>query len=921
MDWKRITIGSVGIVIAAIVTLVVIPRLLLNYWFFQSLGFEQVFLTNLVTQVLLFSVILAIALVLFCGVGKSLAKQITREFPDLNQRIKELEERIKEERLGWRLEEEIEALKKRREIFKWFRTIWSLIAVFVALIFAYSLNRWIWFDLLKFLNQTPFAITEPIFAKDLAFYFFSLPLINKVLWSALILGLLLMVVSLVEYLVVTDTLEEKLPKIPFSWRAIWAGIAVIVAGLAWFGQYSILYGSHKVLYGAGYTDVLVWKWFWSVLAVGLIIAAIFCLVAKEDRDILRAGKQPLFIVGVILALFLIFGITGAVVWVTVVEPNEFIKESPYIQNNIFFSVYGFSVDDISEQEYLGTASLNLSVLESPAVRDIRILDYRAVGRTLEKTQEMRTYYSFSDIDIDRYQIEGQKVQVLFAPREMNIEELPREARTWVNEKLIYTHGYAGVITPVNRVTRTGMPILLVQNIPPQSTISELKISQPQIYYGELTNHYVITNTRQPEFDYPLGDENVFSYYGGTGGIVLDSGLKRTVAALNFDFLKILLSDDIQLESRLHLYRNINERIKLITPYLYWEKDNLYFLDKEGAAYWMSMGMVQSTNCPYSEPGKIGGGKVNYIRDSVKAITDPLNGTLDFYVIEWDPMIRTYARIYPAVFKDISEMPEDFKAHLKYPEELFDLQVEKYNLYHMPVKSFYGKEDKWVVAEELYYGQRQEVESYNVLLPLEGEVQFVLMKQVTPKEKKVLIGWYAVCQDPPHYGKLILYTFPKGTSILGPLLVEAKINQDTVVSQAMTYWGGMGSRVIKGNLLVLPIEGALLYVEPLYIEAEEEEGAIPEAKLITAFYSDPSGRETVGLGITLEMAVRRAIVGESVSFDTLQREREIMTIEGVPEVSPEIMKVFLVIRDDKGEEIHRIEILPEQRVEIIPEIRR
>ncbi|MEA3357340.1 MAG: UPF0182 family protein, partial [Patescibacteria group bacterium] len=582
-----------------------------------------------------------------------------------------------------------------------------------------------------------------------------MPLISTALWSVLVLGIILAIVSFVRHLIAADGYFDDLEENPLDWRVIWTTIAVILAGLAWFGRYSILYSESGVVYGAGYIDVHIWKVFWPVFAVVLLITGVYCLLSKKGGEFLGPGlkvfKQPVLIGAVIVVALIVASMSGFVMWKTNVEMNELNKELPYITDHIEFTRYGFDINDMYEEAYPGIASLNASILEFEAVNNIRIVDYRAVKETLKKNQEIRTYYEFFDIDIDRYCLSGNKTQVLVVPREMNLRELPEKAQTWVNRKLIYTHGYGAVMCPVNQVTKIGEPELLVKDIPSRSMIPGFNITQPRIYYGEGMDmsDYIITNTMQEEFDYPAtsekGDQesNVYCQYSGSGGVVLDTSFKKIIAAMNCDFLNIMLSDDITKDSRLHIYRNTIGRVYWICPYLYWDNDILFLFDDKGKGEWMVMGMPVSNKLPYSMPIDIDNViTINYARDSVKAVVSPLNGDIDFYVTDWDPMMRTYANIYPGIFRDISEMPEGIKAHLKVSEQLYDCRVETANTYHMGPDEFYYKEDVWTVADEIYRGKQRKVESYNVLLPLSGEeeVQFVLQSPQTPRNKKILIAW-------------------------------------------------------------------------------------------------------------------------------------------------------------------------------------
>ncbi|MCK4891768.1 MAG: UPF0182 family protein, partial [Candidatus Pacebacteria bacterium] len=583
-----------------------------------------------------------------------------------------------------------------------------------------------------------------------------------------------------------------------------------------------------------------------------------------------------------------------------VKPNELEKEKPYIDHSICFTRQAYDLDTIDEVFYEGTAKLNSSVLDSPTIKNIRILDYRPLSVTLNQQQALRLYYGMEFADVDRYYIDGEMTEVLVSTRELYQDKLP--SKTWINKKLIYTHGNGIIINPVSKVTKEGLPELWVKDIPAQSNKQELNITQSQIYYGEVTDNYVITNSRQKEFDYPSGDENIYNTYDGSGGIYLSTALRKFIIGWRLDPVKIWLSDYITPNSRFHLHRNIDERVSKIAPYLYYDKDPHIFIGEE-KLFWMMSGMVHTKNYPYSE--SFGNG--NYIKDSVKIIIDAKNGTIEFFVIQNDPIIRTYQKIYPGLFKPLDSMPEEHQKHLKYPEDLFTLQTEKLDIYHMTsTEVFYNKEDKWQIGQEVHgLDEEQKVEAYNIILDLNNDAEFMLTLPLTPYDKQNLVAWFAVYQDPAKYGEKVLYKLSKEHLTYGPMQIESRISQDEEISAQMTLWNAGGSSVIRGNLLIIPISGSLLCVEPIYIVSSTK-GSMPELKKIVAVYYDPVSDESkLAWDDSLEGAILKVIGEPDKRIEVVKK-----TIGGQEEI------MMLIIYDRNDQEITRISIMENQSISLV-----
>lgn len=603
------------------------------------------------------------------------------------------------------------------------------------------------------------------------------------------------------------------------------------------GRYSVMYSSQGIVVGAGYSDIVAYLFMVKVLiVVALIFAAIFMYSAISKK----VRKHPFKVFGQLFVLYFVLVIVGTALipWFVqtfIVAPNEIALEKPYIAHNINFTRLAYGIDSIQEQNFAFSANTSRS-LDRPsqeAIDNVRILDWRPLTQTYKQTQEIRLYYDLSGIDLDRYHFGSSYEQVMLAPRELDQKQITSNAQTWVNLHLVYTHGYGVVMSPVNKVTSQGLPEYYLKDIPPIVTKKGaeeiLAITHPQIYYGEKRTDFVIVNTNTPEFDYPKGNTNEYLHYDGTGGVTLNTFWKKLVMAVRFKDIKILLSTDISAESKIQFTRHIQDRIKTITPFLLLDADP-YLVIANGKLYWIQDAYTVTNYYPYAEKY----GKFNYLRNSVKVVIDAYDGSVSYYIADpSDPLIITAAKIFPKQFRLLESMPEGLKAHLRYPEDLFKVQAALLNTYHMEDPTvFYNKEDAWQIPNEVYgVGEQIPVEPYYMIMNLPGEVgeEFVLMTSFTPIRKDNMIGWLAARMDGEHYGKLMLYKFPKDKLIYGPLQIEARIDQDSEISQQLTLWSQQGSRVTRGNLLVIPLKESVLYVEPLYIQAEQ--GQLPELKRI------------------------------------------------------------------------------------------
>lgn len=738
-----------------------------------------------------------------------------------------------------------------------------LTAIFVAtslvLSFLYSTSvSGNWTIVLKYLNQTPFGTADPIFNKDIGFYFFSLPFyefIYKLLASAILLNIAL--VALV-YLV-TDTARGGLTKI-FRFPSARYHLSFLAAMFfvlkAWgyrLNQYDLLFSSKGVVHGAGYTDIHATLLAYKVLAIMSLLTAIVIVV---NIFLKRFRLTAYAIGGLLLASVLLGGVYPELIQKFVVLPNEFTREEPYIVNAIKFSQSAYNLDKIEQKDFPAGRTLETKDIQENrnTIENIRLWDWQPLQQTYSQLQEMRLYYEFKNIDIDRYLIDGRYRQVMLAAREMNQEQLPQQAQTWINQRLKYTHGYGIAMSPVNEVSSEGLPQFYLKDIPPAAT-TDIKVTRPEIYYGESDDGYVIVNTKTKEFDYPKGDGNAYNMYEGTGGVKFNSLFRKLLLAITLGDYKLLLTSDITNDSQVLFYRNIKDRVPRIAPFLSYDGDPYPVVDSKGQVMWLWDAYTISNRYPYSEPFDNRGN--NYIRNSVKVTINAYNGDVNFYISDAkDPIIKTYSKIFPGMFKSLEQMPSDLKSHVRYPEDLFQIQARMYSLYHMEdPQVFYNREDKWNLPTEKVGKEEKPMEAYYTMTVLPGEQkpEYVLIMPFNPQNKKNMISWMAARSDGDNYGKMLVYVFPKQELVYGPMQIEARIDQDTTISQQLSLWDQRGSSVIRGNLLVIPVKDSLLYVEPLYLQSEQSK--MPELRRVIVAAGDKIVMEP-----TLDLALQR-IFGE------------------------------------------------------------
>ena len=637
-------------------------------------------------------------------------------------------------------------------------------------------------------------------------------------------------VQFIGEVILADNRPSSMPKVKIAEKVsnhllVLAGIMVLLVALGYhLKAYGLLYSTQGPAFGASYTDVHVRIPVFRVLMVLSLLWSLF-LIYNAFRP-----KMKLLLIsgGVWIVAILVLG-NGLPILVqqVVVKPNELAKESPFIAHNIEFTRKAYNLDNIKEVDFETDEELSAEEISGHdvTIQNIRVWDERPLLQTYRQIQAIRLYYDFANMDVDRYMIDNTYRQVMLAARELVVNQLPPQAGTWVNRHLIYTHGYGLAMSPVNEVTSEGLPQLMIKDLPPVVDI-DLKIDRPEIYYGEKTDQYILVKTSTQEFDFPKGDKNVYTDYQGKGGVAIDSFLKRLLFAVEFQDPQILFTTYLKPESRIMFNRRIKQRVKALAPFLAYDTDP-YMVVSGGRLYWIQDAYTISNMYPYSKRSKnpfrsLG---LNYIRNSVKVIIDAYDGDVSFYTIdEQDPILRTYAQIYPDLFEPLAKMPADLKKHLRYPTDKFEIQVQTYARYHMQdIQVFYNQEDLWEPPDEIYGDNRQLMKPYYIIikLPQEDREEFLLMLPYTPAKKDNMIAWLAARSDLPNYGNLIVYKLPKEKLVYGPMQIEARIDQQTEISRELSLWGQRGSRVIRGNLLAIPMSNAFIYVEPIYLEAKQE----------------------------------------------------------------------------------------------------
>ena len=729
------------------------------------------------------------------------------------------------------------------------RPVGWAVAGLVGLIYGFAMkDEWRVFSL--FFHQPAATTPDPILGRSLGFYLFSLPFYNSVSsWLTGVMFIILIAALAYSLLGLPQTVLK--PSVRWSSGAAFRGVcfalALFLIVLSWrvyLSRFPLLWEDHPIFSGVTYTEAHFTLPALLIVSVALVVAS---LVLMVNAFVVRRVSLVVIALAIPLGAYLL-GVVAVPSYVQsfVVKPNELDRETPYITNNIEWTRRAFAIENLELRDFEAdptTAAVDPTTNKA-TLQNIRLWDWQALKDTLKQIQAIRTYYDFSDVDVDRYAISSQTHQMMIAPREIDDDKLP--GRNWINERLIYTHGYGVTMNTSNGFTPEGLPEFVLSNMPIESSGPEIKVTRPQIYFGELTDRPVYVKTKQKEFDFPQGESNVTTTYEGAGGIKIGGTFRRMLLAWAVgDLSKLPFSDDVTSESRLLINRNIRSIVDGVAPFLIYDKDPYIVVSKDGRLYWIIDAFTESSSYPYSTHHIVGDNSVNYIRNSVKVVIDAYNGSVDFYIFDQqDPIIKAYRGVFPNLFKDNSEMPADIRTHIRYPETLIRAQAEVYGLYHtQSPKVFFQREDVWNVAQQVILNAEgkkvpQPMDPYYVLMQLPGEQQpneFVLILPFTPSNRNNMIGWMAGRSDGENYGKLLVYNFPKSRLIDGPVQIEARIDQNAQLSGQFTLWNQQGSRVIRGHLLVIPIGRSLLFVEPIYLQAVQS--PMPELRVVVLATQD------------------------------------------------------------------------------------
>jgi uncharacterized membrane protein (UPF0182 family) len=760
-----------------------------------------------------------------------------------------------------------------------------------------------WYGAPQHLPASAQQVLDPIFGRPLPFYLFTLPAWQLV--SAWLLTIAVMVCGIALFFIVITGGTRLIGRRPDTGVAAWRGLSIaaavallMFAARVYIGRFERLFQDHTIFAGVTYTEAHVTLTGMLIVSLALVLGALVALV-----NAVAAPRARWLAVAVVPAV-LCYGVVGVIGWYVanfIVKPNELVRETPYIAHNIEMTRRAYGLDRVVQRPFPAETSVEAAdaAHNQTTLQNIRLWDWRALQDTLRQIQEIRTYYDFPDIDIDRYEIDGQVRQMMLATRELNVDKLPESSRNWINEKLIYTHGYGVTMNPVNGFTSEGLPTLVLSNMPVQSTIPSIKVTRPEIYFGELTNTDVYVKTRQKEFNYPQGETNSLTSYEGSGGIAIGGFFRRLLIALDRgDLTKLPFSDDVTSESRLLMRRSIRERVTTLAPFLTFDEDPYVVISDEGRLFFMLDGFTTSDTYPYSRHFRLGRNGINYMRNSIKAIVDAYNGTTTFYVFDAeDPIIAAYRAMFPSLFKDAAAMSPGMRKHVRYPELLLTMQAAVYGLYHMTAPEvFYNREDLWSVASQVGMNvQRQQatqtMEPNFVLmtLPDEKATEFIEILPFTPANRNNLIGWIAGRSDDEHYGTAIVYDFPKTKLVDGPLQIEARIDQNAQLSGQLSLWNQQGSHVRRGALIVIPVGRALLYAEAIYLQAERS--PMPELRLVVLALQD-----RLAYGPTFEAAMEGLFGGAASSLSAAPSTPNAPAAPAAPSVAGAPMDQNALIRE-------------------------
>ena len=838
---RRVVLTILGVFFVALIVLPWLATFATDWLWFQEVGFQTVFTTSLVWRVLLFVIGGAFAFAFFYG-NVRLARGPVKTFPVLYVNRGD----------GVTV-----------DVSRAFTKVFFPAALVLAFLTAVTASA-LWMVFLKAFNGVAVGTQDPLFGRDLGFYLFRLPAISAVLNTLVTLIVLALVAAGALYWIRNEiTLPPKkttaTPRASMHLGGLVALLFVVVAVRLWLvGTSNLLYSNTGPLVGASYTDVHVTLNGIYISAIVALLAAVWVIVGIVRGHLAKSAISG--IVAYIVVSILARGLVPAAFQKLVVSANELTREAPYLRHHIAATRKAWGLDSVAAHDLSGEATLTRADVAANAatVENVRLWERELLKQTFGQLQEIRTYYDFVNVDDDRYMIDGNYRQVHLAARELNTQSLP--TRTFINERLTFTHGMGITMAPVNQVTTEGLPVLFVKDLPPASTVS-LKLTRPQVYYGELTNSHVFVGTGQREFDYPAGETNIHTNYTGKGGVPLGSFLRRVLYAWQLGSLKILLSDDIAGNARILYRRNVLERGTTAMPFLDFDGDPYLVLDDAGQLKWILDAYTTSATYPYAQRTTNG---MTYMRNSVKVVIDAYDGTVDAYIADAaDPVVRTYAQIFGGIFKPLAAMPADLRRHVRYPADIFRIQTALHATYHMvEPNTFYHREDQWQIPRTQDQRTSENPFMRHMIMRLPGEetAEYIFMTPFTPRGKDNLAAWMVARMDGDNYGKLSVYQFPKQSLVYGPMQITNRINQDTEIARQITLWSQSGSRVIRGELLVIPIEESLIYVQPIYLRAEG--GSIPELKrVVVAHQQRVVMAETLEEGLSIVFgsgtATRRA----------------------------------------------------------------
>ena len=849
------------LVVAVLAVIIFSSRTALSYYvdalWFGSLGYGEVFRKTLTLEWAVFAAFFVVTFLFLFGWFLALRWAYQPDLPDDHMIV-------------------VGGQPLKLPVARVLRLLGLVASLVIAVVTGSSvMMEWPTFALYWYAPRATAGAVDPIFGKPISFYLFALPAWQFITGWLLTLAVIACVIALFFIFVTGSTRMfsgRRGRYISLPWRGFsiaFGFLLLILAMRAYIARFERLFEEHTIFGGVTYTDAhLILPGMLAVCAaliLGAAIATINVVAVPRVRWLVAAAAPA-------VVCYLVLQISGWYVSSFIVKPNELVRERPFIAYNIDMTRRAYGLDRLAQREFPAETTVEAAdpANNQATLQNIRLWDWRALQDTLRQIQEIRTYYDFPDIDIDRYELNGTMHEVMLAARELNVDKLPESSRNWINEKLIYTHGYGITMNPVNGFTAEGLPTLILSNMPIQSTVPNIVVKHPEIYFGELTSTDVYVKTRQQEFNYPQGQTNSLTSYEGKGGILLGGFLRRLlIASDRGDLTKLPFSDDINEQSRLLMRRNVRERVAALAPFLTYESDPYIVITDDGRLSWMLDAFTTSDSYPYSSHYILGSTPINYMRNSVKVVIDAYDGTTTFYVFDpQDPIITAYRQIFPVLFKDAAAMPPDLRRHVRYPELLLKLQGGVYGLYHMTdPQVFYNREDLWTVASEVGMdesGQQktQPMEPNFVLmkLPEETAVEFVEILPFTPANRNNLIGWIAGRSDGEKYGTSVVYDFPKTKLVDGPLQIEARIDQNAQLSGQLTLWNQQGSHVRRGTLLVIPCGHALLYAEPIYLQAERS--PMPELRLVVLALQD-----RLAYGPTFDSAMRALFGGEASSLSS------------------------------------------------------